>query len=111
MVSEPRIRVRSDDVVSWVRLLGDLGAPGWDRPKPPGLVILEGLHELGPGVHHERAVRSDRLPDRLAAKHQDVQPLARPVHPALCAEGEHVTRSERGQLAGVDRTLVGAYGA
>ena len=57
----------SEDVVAWVRLFGHLGSLGGYRPQAAGLVVLEGLHELGPGVHHERAVSSDRLPDRLAA--------------------------------------------
>src|SRR5258707_5342740 len=61
----------SENVVAWVRL-------GRDRAEPARLVVLERLDQLVPGVHHERAVGRDRLPDRLAAQHQEVQasPLA-----------------------------------
>ena len=57
-------------VVARVRL-------GRDSPQPPGLVVLEGLHQLGAGVHDERPVRRDRLPDRLPAEQQDVHVLSR----------------------------------
>src|SRR5258706_14955219 len=40
-------------------------------PEPAGLVVLHGLHDLGPGVHDERAVPGHRLPDRLPAQHHD----------------------------------------
>ena len=37
-------------------------AVGGDRAQPAGLEVLDGLDQLGPGVHHERAVGRDRLP-------------------------------------------------
>ena len=37
-------------------------------------MVLEGLHELGLGVHHEGAVRRHRLADGLAAEDEDIEP-------------------------------------
>ncbi len=56
------------DVVAGVGLGGKLRPLRGDRAEPARLVVLERLHQLGPGVHHERAVGGDRLPDRLAAE-------------------------------------------
>ena len=39
---------------------------GRNRAEAAGLVVLEGLDELGAGVHHERSVVEDRFADRLA---------------------------------------------
>ena len=38
-----------------------------DRPESAGLEVLERLHQLGAGVHHEGAVRRDGLADGLVA--------------------------------------------
>jgi hypothetical protein len=42
-------------------------------PKPARLEVLEGLPDLGLGVHDERAVVLDVLPDRLAAEDQRLE--------------------------------------
>jgi AcrR family transcriptional regulator len=63
-----------EHVVAGVVALGN-GRLGRDRAEPPGLEVLEGLHQLGAGVHHERPVGGDRFLDRLAAEQQDVQPF------------------------------------
>src|SRR5580692_12776774 len=39
----------------------------------PGLEVLEGLDDLGAGVHHERTVRVDGLTDGLAPQDEDVE--------------------------------------
>src|SRR5579872_6475531 len=63
---------RLEDVVAWVGgFRDDRGSR--DGAQAAGLVVLEGLNQFGAGVHDERAVRRDRLPDRLAAEQQDVQ--------------------------------------
>ena len=45
----------------------------WDRPEPTSLEILEGLHDLVPGVHDEGSVVLHRLSDRLATEHEDLE--------------------------------------
>ena len=69
LASVSQRRPALEHVVAGVRL-------GGDGAEPAGLEVLEGLDQLVPGVHHERAVRGDRLADRLAAEDQDVQPVA-----------------------------------
>jgi len=72
------------------------------------LVVLEGLGELGLGVHHERSVDGDLLADRLAAEQQHVQRRRRAVHLGVGRERERLPRAEDRQLAGVHRTVVDA---
>ena len=48
---------------------------GGDGAEPAGLVVLEGLDELGAGVHHERPVGGHRLADGLAAEDEHVELL------------------------------------
>src|SRR4051794_24240519 len=48
------------------------GARG-DAPHEALVEVLEGLLELGPGVHDERPVLGHRLPDRAAAEQQHVE--------------------------------------
>ena len=45
----------------------------WDAAEAAGLVVLEGLDELGAGVHHERAVGSDGLADRQPTQDQHLK--------------------------------------
>src|SRR5215472_8790444 len=86
------------DVVAWVGLVGDVGPLGRERTEPARLVVLECLDQLGPGVHDERAVRGDWLPDWLAAEHQQFHALARAVRPVAGAERQRVARAEYGEL-------------
>ena len=53
--------VRSQASAAWA-----VGAQavGGDGAEAAGLEVLDGLHQLGPGVHHERAVGGDGLADR-----------------------------------------------
>src|SRR5215469_14061255 len=60
----------SEHVVAGARLVGDPPRLGRDRAEPARLVVLECLDELVPAVHHEGAVRGDRLPDRLATEQE-----------------------------------------
>ncbi len=46
---------------------------GGNGAQPAGLVVLEGLGHLVPGVHHERPVGVDRLADGPATEHQHVE--------------------------------------
>ena len=50
----------------------DAGHPP-GSPEAAGVEVLDGLDELGPGVHHERAVGGDRLADRPAAEQQHLE--------------------------------------
>src|SRR5437667_454658 len=69
-----------EDVVAGAGGGRDVRPLSRDRAEAARLVVLERLDQLGPGVHDERAVGRDRLADRLAAEHQDVQLLAGAVH-------------------------------
>src|SRR6266567_4742953 len=81
----------SEDVVAWV-VGGDRGAGGLggDGAEAALLVVLEGLGELGLGVHDERAVGRDGFPDRLAAEQQDVEGGARAVHRLVGGERDRL---------------------
>src|SRR5215469_212006 len=96
----------SEHVVAGVRLVGDPPGLGRDGTKPARLVVLEGPDEFVPGVHHERAVRGDRFPDRLAAQEQDVEFPAGPLLVRIGAERDRLARAEHGQLAGAHRALL-----
>src|SRR6266851_5456632 len=91
---------RLQDVVAGVRVLRDRRALCRYRAEPARLVVLERLHKLCSGIHDERPVRRDRLADRLAAEHQDVKTLARPLGPLARGEGHHISAAEHGELAG-----------
>ena len=71
-----------------------------DRAQPARLVVLEGLDQLGAGVHDERPVGRHRLPDRLPAEQQDVHVRRGPGR-----ERDRVPGPEHGQLAHLDRPL------
>ncbi len=96
------------DVVAGVGVRRDLGVLGRDAAQPAGLEVLERLHQLLPGVHHERAVRGDRLPDRLPAQDQDVQLVAGSLLGPGRVHGQRVARAENRELPGPDRTVVRA---
>src|SRR5215831_15280531 len=102
---------RSEHVVTGMRLLGDRPWLGRDAAQPAGLVVLERPDQLVPRVHHERPVRGDRLPDRLAAQEQDVEVLARPLLARVGPERERAARPENDQLPGPHRAPLGAHGA
>src|SRR5580700_12049545 len=89
---------RSEHAVAGARLLGDRPWLRRDAAQPARLVVLEGLDQLVPGVHHERAVRGDRLPDRLAAQEQQVEVLARTLLPLGGAERERAAGPEHDEL-------------
>jgi Kef-type K+ transport system membrane component KefB len=89
-------------VVARVRL----ARHGRDATQPPGLVVLEGLHQLGARVHDERPVSRDRLPDRLPAEQQDVHILSR-----ISREPDRVARPEHCQLSHLHRPLLRPHGA
>src|SRR5712664_2213841 len=88
----------SEDVVAGVRLLRDGAALGRDAAEAAGLVVLERLDQLVPGVHHEGAIGGHGLPDRLTAQDEDVQFAAGALLRAGGRDGDHVTGAERGQL-------------
>src|SRR5258708_16475359 len=94
----------SENVVAWVRL-------GRDRAEPARLVVLERLDQLVPGVHHERAVGRDRLPDRLTAQQQQVEVLARALLALGRAERDRAARPEDSELPGPHRAPLGTHGA
>src|SRR3981189_1474975 len=48
------------------------GVRGRDGAPPTGLVVLEGLDELGAAVHDERTVGHHGLPDRPAAEEHHI---------------------------------------
>src|SRR5439155_1630279 len=82
-----------------------------NRPQPARLEVLEGLDQFGPGVHDERPVGLDRLPDRLAAEQQDVHVALGPGR-----ERDRLPGPEHGQLPHPDWALLcsrrlGAHGA
>src|SRR5215207_11383303 len=72
-----------------------------------GLEVLEGLDQLGTGVHHERTVGGHRLADGLATKDQDVELLVAALLGAGGLDGEHVAGAVDGQLAHADRLAPG----
>ena len=74
----------------------------------PGLEVLERLRELGPGVHHERPVRLDRLPDRATTQHQHLEIRAARVLPVVRAHPQPVAGAEHHQLPAVRRAALGA---
>src|SRR5260370_28775410 len=79
-----------------------------NRAEPAGLVVLEGLDQLRSGVHHERTVRGDGLPDWLTAEDEHVKPFARAVGPAVRAERQHLAGAEYRELTGTHRAPLGA---
>src|SRR5215471_16343533 len=98
---------RSEHVVTGAWLLGDRPALGRDAAQPARLVVLERPDQLVPRVHHERAVRGDRLPDRLAAQEQDVEVLAWPLLARVGPERERAAGPENDQLPGAHRAPLG----
>ena len=70
------------------------------------LEILEGLGQLGPGVHDERAVVGDRLADGSAAEHQNVEAGGPAVLGLVGGHDDRVARPEDGQLPALDRPVV-----
>ena len=66
-----------------------------DGAEAAGLVVLEGLDELGAGVHHEGPVGSYRLADGLAAQQQYVQLGAAALLGGVCGHRDHVTGAVR----------------
>ena len=69
---------------------------GRDGAEAAGLEVLEGLDELGAGVHHERPVGGHRLADGLAAQDQDVELLVAALLGAGGLDGEHVAELASG---------------
>ena len=53
--------------------------------EPTGLVVLEGLLQLGARVHHERPVGRDGLADRLAPEDQHLEGPVRESWVSLAA--------------------------
>jgi hypothetical protein len=76
-----------------------------------GLVVLEGLDQFRLGVHDERAVGGHRLPDRLPAEQQDVEPVHRARLTPVGRDGDHVAGPEHGQLARAHRPVLGTHRA
>jgi hypothetical protein len=73
-----------------------------------GLEVLDGLADLGPGVHHKRAVVFDMFADRLTAEDEDFEVLRARV---LCVQGPNaqpVAGAEGDQLTGADGVAFGA---
>ena len=52
-------------------------------PRRAGLEVLEGLDQLGLGVHHEGAVRGHGLADRLTTEDVDVERAVAGVLPVV----------------------------
>src|SRR6516162_9171775 len=102
---------RSEHVVAGTRLGRDWPRLCRDAAQPASLVVLERLDQLVPGVHHERAVRGDRFPDRLTAQQQDVEVLARPLLPLGGAERDRAAGPEDDELPGAHRMTLSAHGA
>jgi hypothetical protein len=80
---------------------------GRDGAEAAGLVVLEGLDELGAGVHHERPVGGDRLADRLAAQDEDVELLMAALLGAVGGHADDVARTVASQLAHGHRVAPG----
>jgi hypothetical protein len=81
---------------------------GGDRAEPAGLEVLECLHDLDLGVHHERAGPGDRLADRLPAEDEQFRRGVPRVLPVSGADGDRVARAEDRELSGGHRPVVGA---
>ena len=117
----PRVEVRDDADVQ-TKLLAFIGRapsrvrrtswPGWasagTRPEATGVEVVERLLQLGPGVHHERSVGGDGLPDREAAQHQHVERRGALVLLLVGAHGDDVAGAEHRELAGLRRPPVRA---
>src|ERR1700722_18219826 len=67
------------------------------------LEVLERLDQLGLGVHHERAVVDNRLPDRPAAEDQYLQSGPARLLRRRGGDGDPVTGAQDHQLALLDR--------
>src|SRR5579875_3418686 len=83
--------------------------PGRDVTHPPGLEVLEGLLQLGLGVHHKRAVVGHRLADGLPAEHQHLEGRGTRLLGGRRPDLEGVAGSEDGQVAGSHRSVLGAH--
>ena len=81
---------------------------GRDLAEATGLEVLERLHELLAGVHHERSVRRDRLPDRLTPEDENVE-VRRVV--VLRLVGSDADRRHRRRAPRADRTASGVPSA
>ena len=75
-----------------------------DGPEASGLEVLERLHQLGLGVHDERAVGSYRLTDRLSAEDEHVE--AESTGSPGCSSAATVIERARPE----DRELSGSAG-
>ena len=73
--------------------------PGPGSTRASLLEVLERLPQLSCRVHHERPVRSDRLPDRLTAQQQDVERRRRAVHGSRGRERERLPRTRTSPAA------------
>src|SRR5262249_1593428 len=69
------------------------------------------LDQLGPVVHHERAVGGYRLPDGAPTEEQHLELVGAAVLLGIGGHRDHVARAEDGQTTGLDRTALGAGGA
>src|SRR5581483_10973375 len=69
------------------------------RDERPGVQLVEGLLQLGLGVHDDRAVPRDRLADRLAGNEQEADAVVAGLHRHLVAGVEQNQRAITGLLA------------
>src|SRR6478736_3090252 len=74
-----------------------------DGAQLSGLEVLERLPELGLLVHDERAVPGDRLADRSAAEHEDVELGAARLLADVGADRDGVAGPQQRELAGAQR--------
>src|SRR6266540_4244842 len=92
----------------------DLVAGAWlcghrrDRAEATGLVVLEGLHQLLPRVHHEGAIGGDGFADGQPAKHQDFELGAAALLTGARGDRHDVTGAVDGELAHTHGVALGA---
>jgi thioredoxin reductase len=79
-----------------------------DAAELAGLEVLQGLPQLGPGVHHEGPVGLDRLSDRPAAEDEDLEIGAARVLPVVGEDAEPVAWTEHHELPAAHRPAFSA---
>src|SRR5439155_6124641 len=72
---------------------------GRNAAEATGFVVVEGLDDLGLGVHDEGPVPRHRLADGAAAQDQDVERQGPAVVGLVGTDGHEIPRAENGQLA------------
>src|SRR3954447_20411085 len=80
---------------------------GVDGAETAGLEVLERLDDLELGVHHERPVGDDRLPDRQGTPEKHAEGGTAALLPGVGGDGDRVTGTEHGQLTALDGATLG----